>query len=204
MTSRRDTVFVTEHGMIISSVYSGLRGDGKIEAFQASCLGNQDMIMLLWQERERERVSGRGMERCCAQGQRSRRKWINGVIFTLWGWQSSLYFIFLWPLLYIQTFISDSWISVPPKQEENTTSCEMWMINMMSVLGICNKATICAWCLHDVNAALKSTWTLSAFLKRISLYYSKESFIKMTSYLVPQRTFKYINYYKLIHEWKCD
>lgn len=54
MTSRRDIVFVIEHGMIISSVYSGLQGDGKIEAFQASYRGNQDMIMLLWQERERE------------------------------------------------------------------------------------------------------------------------------------------------------
>jgi len=56
-------------------------GDGEIEAFQASCLGNKDMI-----ERERER-------------ERSRGKWINGIIFTLWGRQSFLlYFIFPWPL----------------------------------------------------------------------------------------------------------
>ncbi len=69
-----------------------------IEAFQASCRGNQDMIMLLWREIERERASEKEREGerergerererervwCCVQGQSSRGKWIYGIIFTI-------------------------------------------------------------------------------------------------------------------------
>jgi len=89
-------------------------GDGEIEAFQA--LPRQQGY-----DRERERERER---------ERSRGKWINGIIFTLWGRQSFLlYFIFPWPLHPIlhthdtTASISDSWT-------REILHHEMWMIRI--------------------------------------------------------------------------